>query len=211
MARTPSPITLEAAPQRAFDILMTIAAVPRIRCALEAAGLDAAERDAAWDLLRALLPPVAVDIPERDEAVLAARAFVEEKGPSFLRRVEHAARRVDAHLADSLFAGLSGPAARTVPALLGRLDATASPALRARLRRLRLDEAEAGLRAAVARGRGFGAAPVPEVPPHDRAALLLALHHWVREWSETARAVLPRRLDHIRLGIARMRRSSAAA
>jgi hypothetical protein len=207
---------LDGAPQRAFDILMAVAAVPRICIALEAAGLDEAELDVAWTLLRELKPPVAAFTPERDEEVLAARAYIDAAGPSFRRRVEYAARRVDADLAESLCRGLTGRAAQSVPVLLDRLaaldeHAPAAAALRTRLRARGLDALADELRAAVRRARGFGAAPLPpEAPPHDRDAILIALHAWVREWSEIARAVLPLRLDHIRLGIAKMRKPSDA-
>ena len=46
-------------------------------------------------------------------------------------------------------------------------------------------------------------------PPADDPRA--ALHAWVSEWSEIARAVVPRRADQIRLGLASPRRARAGA
>jgi hypothetical protein len=191
-------------------------AKPSIRRKLEEVGLDDAECASAWRLLAELA--LAGDEPapvDRDEAVVGARARLAVLGPSFARRVEAAALRVDPGLAQTLFARWSGsaPLAVSVPILLDAVAALANdprPAaatLIAVLRKRRLGEdAQAELRLLVDQARGVGAGAPAAAAPRSREAILLALYRWWREWAETARATLPRRADQIRLGIARPRR-----
>jgi hypothetical protein len=70
------------------------------------------------------------------------------------------------------------------------------------------------LAALVDTARGIGRPPLPDAvepaDPVDRDAVLVELYRWYKDWSATARAVLPSRKDHIRLGIARKRTGGAA-
>ncbi len=218
MSIAPSARMLETLPERAFRFLMGAGTIPHIRLTLRRLGLSDAELDEGWRLLREVgttpLERPSYDPTNRERPEAMAR--LETEGPVFLRRVAAAAQRFAPERAEALVGGLAENevivALRVLFARLEALAADPAPDARALLaaldaRRLGPD-GRAGLVGALALlMSNWDAAAAPSLPEGDRDAALLALHHWFTEWSETARAALPRRIDLIRVGLARMRRS----
>jgi hypothetical protein len=223
LSRVPPTIhTLERAPDRVFSLLMGLSELPLLRRTLETSGLTPAERAEGWRLLQRLGESTSGPVlPPRDEVVGEARVRLDRESRHYARRVEAAVTRLAPSRLDAIFGRIhfDEHVVLWLPRLLDALDAlardpAASPLVAALERRRLGADVRATLRELVDTAKGMRRDPLPDAPPpdvpppDDRAAILLELHTWWQEWSAAVRAADPSRLDLIRLGLAKLRRSS---
>lgn len=232
----PSAKVLKATPQRALAFLAGVARNPDIQRLLAARGWSLADYEEGWSRLRGSLGYASgtPQSPVRTLASEATEAIDAWDEPTF--RIAQATLRYRYPGQHAfLFAGDVGPvrgvgAILPVVRFLDRLDALE----RGRGRPKATRQADAAAVAALAK-RGIGAAErkrvralieqasqaeglapadsrprPPTAPPEEdddaHQAALLALYHWLHEWSELARITIRRRDLLIRLGLASPRR-----
>ncbi len=217
-SNSPSARSLAEAPRRASTFLLALAAITRLRKAMNAHGYSQAEQQEGWRLL------VKVGCRESGVSSSAAMDAMRELDAwdelAFHRAHAALARSYPAQ-GDFVFEGLEatqGPGAVFgVAIFLERLDALEKGDGRAATRAQ--DQAAVALLAT----RGFDAAErarlraLVEIVQKDDAMPgdaegqseedLKALYGWVTEWTEVARAIVTRRADRIALGIARRRKA----
>jgi hypothetical protein len=222
---------LEEAPARVTQFLQGIGAVPMIRTNLMAAGMTSADIEEGRQLLLACLAAPFEIKPDPDtvdaRAQRAAVAEIDEWDEPAFARFGATLRRhfpkVHAYVFQGrLHASRGAESVNGVATFLARLDALESGSDPARaasraedaqavalLEKRGLTKAErARLKKLVDTALG-PTAPLPVIPSDDstsaRLAKLSALRAWFDEWSETARVVVKRRADLIRLGLASRR------
>lgn len=221
---------------RAFRMLLALARAPRLLGAMRKRGFTAEEQARGWSLIDAIAGRGEVDVPdeELDESVETAIERVDQWVTVNVPVMKAALRHRHAAQHDFLFGGnlgvAHGPDAVRVAATIAvRLDAMEkSPE-----RRLTHVDDLAALDTLTARGvtaderrrvaarihliqragasadakEGAAGASIPPAADDPR----LALYEWFSEWSEIARAVVTRRADLIKLGLASPRRERASA
>lgn len=222
---------LEEAPARVLQFLGGVGTSPFIRAALGHFGYSDRDHQEGWSLLhRASGYQVTTAEPPSDRTAADAIAELDAWDEPNFRLARAALSRRHPEQAEFLFTGLvaaAGAAAvLSVKVFLDRLDALAGVAEgrdhrvkglkqadaaalktlagrgitaeeRARLRRL-IAEAERGEKAAPPSARDTDDAEI-------RLEALAALRAWFDEWAETARVVIKRRDQLIRLGLAKRR------
>jgi hypothetical protein len=227
---TVSRTTLEEAARRAPQFLRTAGTNARIRALLDAAGYgkkNHAEGCRLYFKVVGYAPPMETPIENGSKAAFSEVAAWQSKGFARARAaLRHKHPEVDEFVFHGLTAGQGADAAGTMATFLDRCDALENAPERKATRKS--DRAALSTLA----GRGITAA----VRKHLRARLELAtvaadagsvieepaanaaqrrqdlhaLYLWLQDWSETARAVISRRSDLIRLGIAKPRRRKKA-
>ncbi len=178
-------------------------------------GFGPRDVDEGWALLRAACSVDVPPAPPKPTDLLDARRAVATFVRTVLPRARAVTRRFHPDYEEFLFS-TSRDALLIVAVFVDRCDALRSSPKRRRTRKRDaavlaslasrgitdavLDEARRNLELA----RGGRAIPEPprEAPRANREAQV-ALHAWVRDWSECARAVITRRDWLIRLGIGR--------
>lgn len=222
---------LEESPARVLQFLGGVGTSPFIRAALGHFGYTDRDHEEGWSLLhRASGYQTATVEPAADRTAADALAELDAWDEPNFRLARAALSRRHPEQAEFLFAGLTaaaGPAAvLSVRAFLDRLDALAgvaegrdhktkgvkqadAAALKTLSERGITAEERARLRKLIAAAeRGEKAAP-PSARDTDEAEVrleaLVALRAWFDEWAETARVVIKRRDQLIRLGLAKRR------
>ncbi len=226
----PSRQVLDEAPTRAINLLKTLGTHLAIRATLAARGYTDDDHREGWRLLHDAAgfspqtnTPGAALVASLDESVRAAIIQVDAVDEPLVRILRASLGRRFPKQADFVLDGVQATqgagAVIVVATLLDRLDALASSPSRSATRvedRKALDlvaqrgygpERLAELRALVKKAQASPAAPTATdaAPATDgaRAAALVALHGWWKEWSEVARAIIRRRDHLILLGLAR--------
>lgn len=226
---------LQEAPGRVLQLLAGVGTSALIRGALGKMGYTDKDHQEGWSLLhRASGYQAPIDEPVLDRAAADAIAELDAWDEPSFRLARAALSRRYPEQAEFLFQGLepaAGPAAvLSVKTFLDRLDALAGEAKgrdhsdkarkqadaaavlvlasrritaeeRARLRRL-IQAAEQGTRPD---SRLEKLAAEAEAQAEARLQALVDLRAWYDEWSETARVVIKRRDQLIRLGLAKRR------
>lgn len=214
---------LEDTPARVLTFLRGIGTSASIRSAMAAAGYTAADHEEGWKLLfkaSGYPPPAAT--PD-DNAVADAIREIDAWDEGGFRRARAALHRLhpvqEAFVFENLEPSSGMQALVGVATFLDRLDALEDGAARKATRKA--DHAALATLAA----RGIDGALrkrlrdllevahscPPVVKPADdaiteadkRTAQLAALRAWFEDWSETARAVIVRRDQRIRIGLAK--------
>jgi hypothetical protein len=214
--------TLDQAPWRTIAFLRAVGNDPSIQAPLASVGFTADDFERGWTLLRKVVgrmgPVVAWRAP--DPTPSAREQLMAWIGPSFARAraaLRHLHPEQEAFVFHRLGPTRGTEAVLTVTQFLARLEALETGAKKTKARaavdRAALSTLEqrgftkAERRRVHALVDAVTAAPVdavelPEPPPaEDRRADLMALHAWLSDWSDTARAVIKRRDQLIRLGI----------
>jgi len=209
-------------PGRALTFLCALARGRDLAALLAKAGYGASDHDEGWTLLRAVAPSPAPPAPDDDAKGRDAFAEVDRWDNAVLPRCKAALDRLHPEQSRYVFANLKaqdGTASLGATlTFLARLDALEGDPARAATR----DADHAALRTLEKRGvtpeeRRRVAALVgycPDLPssgpPADteRNAELVALKRWYDDWAATARSVVHRRDQQIRLGIAQMHRKA---
>ncbi len=220
---------LEDAPSRALLFLRAVSTHAGIRSALHEVGYTKRDHEEGWSLFFAItkhLPEAAArpGVNHAEEAVVEIQAW---QGPGFLR-ARAALRRKhpdqERFVFDGLAAGRGAEAIGAMAVFLERVEALQSAPERKATRKA--DHAaletlgERGItKAVLARlrervtfvsknepRRDAPATPnVQNAADFERVHHLAALYAWLQDWSDTARAVVTRRDERIRLGLARRR------
>ncbi|AKV00959.1 hypothetical protein AKJ09_07622 [Labilithrix luteola] len=225
---------LEGTPERVTKFLQGVGALPIVRTLLAQNGMtDDDIKEGRALLLKCLAEPADPRPDVHTESASAQRAAVAELDqwdePNFAR-FGATLRRHDRSAHDYVFHDLkpaAGPlAVQGIATFLARIDALETGADPARRASKKADAAAAKL----LESRGLTAAErkrlkklvdvalgptsvLDELPKVDTSARLLSLNElrgWFDEWSTTARAVVKKRSDRIRLGLA-VRKSSTNA
>jgi hypothetical protein len=217
---TPSRQSLEETPGRALKFLGAVGRTLGIRAALSAHGYDADEHRSAWDLLHKVSgypgeqdPGVLHDVRAR-EAVAALDGWDERGFKIAGAALKHRHPVQHAYVFDNLAPAQGTEAVLSVRTFLDRLDGLAGDPGRVATR-----DADAAALSTLAK-RGIDAAErarlwglvkaaqavtAPAADNQERLQHLTALHAWIEEWTETARAVIQRRDYLVTLGILRRR------
>lgn len=221
----PSRQVLEETPARALRFLGAVARVFGIRAQLAPRGYDEVEHRRAWDLLHQVshFRPEASSSFQHDAAVREAIGILDgwdERGFRIASAaLKHRHPEQHAFVFDDLAAAQGEAAVVSVSRFLDRLDALESSPDRAGTRDADLAALETLARRGVhaaerARLRQLVDVAQAVLPPpeenSDRLENLAALHAWLDEWSETARAVIRRRDHLIALGLVKRRKKKAA-
>ncbi|MFO0605862.1 MAG: hypothetical protein U0324_21945 [Polyangiales bacterium] len=221
---------------RAFKLLLALARAPRLLGAMRKRGFTADEQARGWALIDAIAGRGAVEAPqeELDETVETAIERVDQWVTVNVPVMKAALRHRHTAQHDFLFGGgvgvAHGPdAVRVASTLSVRLDAMEKSPERAASRA----DDHAALDTLTARGvtaderrrvaariqliqragsptDGATGAAGQSIPPSADDPRL-ALYVWFSEWSEIARAVVTRRADLIKLGLASPRRERASS
>jgi hypothetical protein len=226
----PSRQVLDEAPTRAIRLLKTLGTHLQIRAVLAARGYTHDDHREGWNLLHAAAgfdapaaAPGAALATTLDETVRSAITELDATDEPLLRILRASlGRRFPAQAAfvlDGVESAQGAGAILVVATLLDRLDALATDPARKKTRaadREALDlvtqrgygpDRLKALRALVKQAQSSPAAlPSAATAASDdpsRAAALVALYAWWKEWSEIARAVIRRRDHLILLGLAR--------
>ncbi len=218
---------LDATAPRALSFLRTIGLNPAVRGELQKAGYQAADHTEGWTLLIEASGFGALDNGATINPATAANAEIEawivpgfQRSHAVLHR-KHPAQ--EAYVFQDLKATRGAGALLEVTLYLDRLDALESSPARKSTRK----DDHAALASLAERG------VTPEVRKHlrslltivqkqplgeisapvqsDKTKALMALHGWLTDWSDTARAVITNRAQLIQLGIAKRRSKNAAA
>jgi hypothetical protein len=226
--------TLEQLPFRALAFFSGLSKHPEIEAQLVAVGYTPEAHQEGWDLLRQCSGFGGIDAEESaTPAAMAIREVSDWCSHSFAR-IEAALAHLHPEVEQYVFQGLvpvTGPAAVVaVELLLERLDALAGTGPLAAERKHDTKADKAAL--ATLASRGFdhtelkrvhalvvaaqGVAPPteedPNTPALTQSEALTGLKAWFDDWSATAHAVLTKRGDLIKLGLAkRLTTKSAAA
>lgn len=217
---------LEEAPARVARFLQGVAAVPTVRTLLAQAGMGQADLEEGRSLLLQALAiplPMAPDL-DTDEARRQRAAVAELDAwdePNFARFGAALRRRnpsVHGYLFNDLKSARGADSVRVVATFLARVEALATGSDGARA--FSRDDDLRGVELLAARGLHAAerqrlqqlvelalgpTSPLPDRPALDDAERLRALGElkaWHDEWATTARAVVKRRADLIRLGLA---------
>ncbi len=228
----PTRTVLDGTPQRVVTFLGALGMQPAIMAALQAAGYSQRDHDKAWSLLATVLGYTEAGPPAPENAAVQAIHAIDDWEAGGFVRAEAALKHHHPEQARFVFDGLTaarGPASvAAMVVFLDRLDALergparkatrkADHAALATLAVRGIDASERQrLRELVATASAFTLAPVPPstyvtAAQERRSAALLALYRWHEDWSSTARVVVTRRRDLIRLGLAKPRQKKAAA
>lgn len=221
----PSRKSLDRVVPRAGRFLRAVSRSLLIRSALEARGYDEEEHQRGWAAFltaSGYRPPASKsEVPENATVAVALATIEEWHKPNFrIVRATLEFRHPEQHafLFDQLSTGSGAAAVGAVTLFLDRLDALeASPERKATrkadLAALEVIEARGVTKEERARLRGLvasatawsGAAPAPASTAiaEEPGEALITLYAWYREWSETARVVIKRRDQLVRLGLAR--------
>jgi len=219
--------TAEQSLPRALQFLRTLGTDPTIRTAMQKVGFDLSDLKQGWALvLKACSAPTgtlqfAPDAGPVEDATQKIEAW---QSTMFLRA--HAALRrlhpeQDAFVFDNI---ATGSAVVAVSMFLERLDALESSPERKSSRKADHSALATLERRGVTKDerkharelvRIVETTPAPELvavaPPIDeRMAALTELYSWVQDWSDSARSVITRRDQLIRLGIGKRRARSSA-
>jgi hypothetical protein len=217
--------TLAAAPHRVVVFLSGVKAYPPIERELEKRGLNPAEQDRVWALVRSVHPDTVEPEPNPNaEAIAGCERFLANGLPVARAKLALYYPAQAKHIFDGIRDQEGGfGAALEVSFVVERYRQLGSPERKAMKKQdelAKLSLAEVGmteeqideLDALVQAARKTEyVPPAPILAPfagevddaHTRA--LKQLHAWITAWSEIARAVLSRRVDQIRLGIAKRR------
>ncbi|MFO0605963.1 MAG: hypothetical protein U0324_22450 [Polyangiales bacterium] len=223
---------------RAFRFLVALARNPRVMAQLRARGFTAQVQAEGWALVdrvagRGTEVPVEAYPPDEsvERAIERIDAWVTTNVPVMKAALQrHYPAQFTFLFADGLGVAHGPDAVRVAATLVARFGTLASSPERAATRdddraalallatRGVTDDDRARLAARVTSVQRAAVAQADEVdgdvarslpPPADDPRA--ALHAWFSEWSEIARAVVPRRADQIRLGLASPRRTRAGA
>lgn len=227
----PSPPTVSkflraTVPGRVLTFLAAVAAEPEIRKRLASAGYEPhVDGRQAWTLLQAVVEPPPGPDPEPDTTAIDAIRELEAWLDPNLRRMgaalAHHHPDVHAWFFDGLAPAPGAGAVLVAGVLLDRIDRLgaepvgANPSNDAAL--ATLDKrgfgpgVRADLRRLVERSKRFSPGPPRAGPAVDLDAAHAALYAWWRDWSATARVVITRRDQLIRLGLAERRRTERGA
>ncbi|AKF10463.1 hypothetical protein [Sandaracinus amylolyticus] len=216
---------LEETPARALVLLRAVGSSLRIRRALLARGYDAAAHREGWSLIQATIGFLDErSEPDEDAAVVEAMRELEAIDEPLLRIVRASLRARHPAQATRVLAGLHASTGAesvvVVATLLERLDALGESRDRgdqaaiATLARRGIDAAERDRLARLVKA-AKSASPLAPIDPaaerteRERRNALVRLRGWYEEWSDITRAVIRRRDDLIRLGLATRRARSA--
>lgn len=220
-AVTVSRQTLDNTPARALAFLRAVGTDPKIHAALAAVGFSDKEVERGWALVRAVFGFPQPPAPAVHNPVASAMEQLEAwNGPGFLRAraaLRHLHPEQESFVFDGLVVGRGAAAVLAVGTFLERCAQLESGKDRKATHKADL----AAIQTLESRGvtkserRRLGemvaivetrAAPLLEAAPvAERDAALMQLRAWLMDWSDTARAVIKRRDQLIRLGIARRR------
>ncbi len=228
--------TLEANPPKATQLIAGINADPEIRLILNAAGIDQTMLEEGMKRLMAAIS-AARAAPQKvtDSDATQARQAVLKLDPvdePLFARIWAAAQRLNRDAGEYIFAG-NLKASRGVKAVhgvatcLSRLDALEDGSDKERAKKAQSDREFIGelarrginkayrqeLAALVKAALAPAAAPAleqPAVDPEERRQALIALKEWYDDCALTARAVLTKRGQLIRLGLAHRRQPESA-
>ena len=227
---TPRNKTLEQLPGRALTLIKGIAKSPEIHHTMETAGYTIETQKQGFALLEAATGFGMVGAPAgASPSTDAITAVSDWYGPSF-DRIDAALRHLHPEQAAYVFKGLvsvSGVASVVAAAVfLDRLDDLAGTGPNAAARKATADDDKKALATLAARGfddkeltrvrvlvdtahtaTADGLAPVTE---DEQSKRLDALQAWYDDWSETARALIKKRGDLIKLGLAHPHPHAAA-
>lgn len=222
--------TLEDAQRRAPIFLKAAGMNARIRALLDAAGYSKKAQAEGWKLYFRVVgyaPPL--ETPSAGSAARSAFDVIETWQSTGFPRARAALRHKHPEIEHFVFNGLTAVrgagAIGSMATFLDRCEALESSPDRKATRKadhaaLALLEERGITRAARKHLRArvdlasvdAEAGAVVEVPSVDAAKRnkdLYALYRWLQDWSETARAVVTRRDDRIRLGISKRRQTKA--
>jgi hypothetical protein len=221
--------TLEATPERVTKLLSGIGALPTVRTLMADAGMTDADIDEGRALLMACL---AAPKPKKNDdtadaaASRSATAELDQWDEPNFERVEAMLRRRHPSVCDYVFrdlkASTGAQAVKGVATFLSRLDAVEQhtdperqdpvvikddDAAIALLAKRKLDAAErkrlAGLvQTALGPTSVLPTATVAQALADQRNKALVDLRAWYDEWASTAKTVVKKRGDLIRLGLA---------
>ena len=215
--------TLDNTPVRALAFLRAVGTDPKIHTALAGAGFTDKDVERGWALVRAVFGAGKPTTPAVLNPVATAMEQLEAwNGPGFLR-ARAALRHLHPEQESFVFEGLAvGHGAEAVLSVATFLDRCAQ--LESGKDRKGTHKADlAALQTLEKRGvtkserKRLGemvsivetqAAPLPEAEPAPvatRDAEIMQLRAWLLDWSDTARAVIKRRDQLIRLGIGKRR------
>lgn len=218
---------LEDTPARATRFLMAAGTSAPIQTALAEVGFTQTDHDEGWALVRAV-PTILKVVPLPNAQAQAMNELDAWRGPTFAK-ARSALTRLHPHLIDFVFADVvesGGPfsAPLAVGKFLAHLNALENDPSRKHTRaadhaalatlagRLITKEVRARMAVLVTIAEE-AAAPttVDTTSPEVRKNALIALHAWLTDWSECAKAVISRRDILIRLGIGKRRSRKQAA
>ena len=217
----PSRQILEEAPQRALKFLGAVGRFFAIRAKLAARGYDDTEHHTAWDLLHRVthFEPQSTSSFSQDQVVRVAVVSLDNwDEPGFritAAALKHRHPEQHAFVFENLEPAQGEAAVLSVSRFLGRLDELESSPDRVATRAADLAALETLAKRGIhaqerARLRGLvDTAQSVLMPPGEspeRQQNLAALHGWLEEWSETAKAVITRRDYLIALGLLKRRK-----
>lgn len=220
--------TLGNTAARALAFLQVVGADPRIHAALAGVGFTDKDVERGWALLRnvfgASKPGAVTPYNPVASAIDQLEAW---NGPGFLRAraaLRHLHPEQESFVFDGLAVGHGAEAVLSVATFLDRCMQLESgkdrkPTHKADLAALatlekrgvtKSERKRLGEMVAIVETQ---AAPLPEIEPTpvaERDARILELRGWLLDWSDTARAVIKRRDQLIRLGIGKRRSKKSA-
>lgn len=211
-------IQLESAPERTLSFLRAIATNRQIRVAMSNVGYTDAEQSEGWRLLLAATGyATSRTAPEADVAARQAIAELDDWDEPGFRRIHAALERLHPEQDAAVFAGIEATrgagAVVGIAKLLDRLEqlekgSEADRAAMATLEKRGIDTKQREhLRdlVAVAQAAKPVEQPTVEAVSEQQQVALEALSAWLRDWSETARAVIRRRDLLVLMGLAKRR------
>lgn len=220
----PSRQTLDGIPGRVLTFLVGVGESQAIRSALGAKGYSSEEHDYAWSRLSRLstlapLPEATIQGPVRD-ALITIDAWDDKSFPA----IRAALLRLHPQQAEFVFKDLEpkggAESLLAVSTFLDRLDALENSPARASTRSADREalatlstrgytaQERARLRQLIATAKTV--VFVKPISDAERQQTLRELHAWHTDWATTAKNVLARRADRIRLGIAKRQKRGDA-
>lgn len=220
--------TLDNTPTRALAFLRAVGTDPKIHSALAAVGFTDKDVERGWALVRAVFGASQPAAPFVHNPVASAMEQLEAwNGPGFLRAraaLRHLHPEQETFVFDGLVVGQGTEAVLAVATFLDRCARLESGKDRKATHKADL----AAIQTLESRGVTKSerkrlaemvsivetqAAPLPELEPAPvatRDAAIMQLRAWLLDWTDTARAVIKRRDQLIRLGIGKRRSKKTA-